>query len=227
VEVEQFAAAAPRPADMPPFLCSKSYLLFLGRLDPRKGIDVLLEAMSLIRDRTNLDLVVAGRGPEGPALEAACTRLGLENRVHFVGQTTGQNKLWLLQNGLATIVPSRTWEAFGVVAVESLAAGRPVIASQLPGLADLVQHGRTGLLVPPESPENLAEAIAQVSRSPGLADEWGRAAKRFSQAFDWRNIAQQHLDLFRELIAGERRPAMHFHTLGATAAKRPTSIGCR
>jgi 1,4-alpha-glucan branching enzyme len=213
VEVEQFAVPVPRPANLAPSIRAGSYLLFLGRLDPRKGIDVLLEAMVVLRGRDHesmvpgLDLVVAGRGPEGPALQSLSARLGLARQVHFVGQTAGQQKLWLLQNGLCTIVPSRTWEAFGVVVVESLAAGRPVIASQLPGLADLIDHERTGLLVPPESPQKLAEAIRQMALDPRRADDWGHAARRFVQAYDWRNVAQRHLDLFAELIVGEHRPA--------------------
>jgi glycosyltransferase involved in cell wall biosynthesis len=227
VEVAQFATSVPRPANIADFIRSKSYLLFLGRLDRRKGIDVLLEAMRLLHGQCDLDLLVAGRGPEGPALEALSMRLGLAGQVHFIGQTTGQQKLWLLQNGLCTIVPSRTWEAFGVVAVESLAAGRPVIASQLPGLADLIQPERTGLLVPPESPQSLAEAIRQIFLNRQRSDEWGRAARRFAQAYDWRNIAQRHLDLFEELIATKRRPAMHYHMIGANAAKRDRSLRCR
>jgi glycosyltransferase involved in cell wall biosynthesis len=200
-EVGDFAAPVPRPDSIAPSIRSKSYLLFLGRLDARKGIDVLLQAKALLRGRCDLDLVVAGSGPEGPALEALAARLGLARQVHFVGQTAGRQKTWLLQNGLCTIVPSRTWEAFGIVAVESLAAGRPVIASQLPGLADLIQPGQTGLLVPPESPQALAEAIGQMVLDPLRADDWGIAAQRSVQAFDWRNIALRHLELFEELIA--------------------------
>jgi glycosyltransferase involved in cell wall biosynthesis len=200
-------------------------VLFLGRLDLRKGIDVLLEAMVLLGDQCHLDLVVAGRGPEGPALQALSARLGLGRRVHFVGQTVGPQKLWLLQNGLCTIVPSRTWEAFGVVVLESLAAGRPVIASQLPGLADLVQPARTGLLVPPESPPRLAEAIRQMAQDPQRTDGWGQAAKRFVRAFDWRNIARRHLDLFEELVAIKRCPAMHYRTDGAAVGPTTAHAG--
>jgi glycosyltransferase involved in cell wall biosynthesis len=104
------------------------------------------------------------------------------------------------------IVPSRSWEAFGVVVVESFAAGRPVIASRLPGLGDLIKPGRTGLLVPPESPQELAEAIRQMVLDPQRADDWGCAARQFVQAFDWRNLALRHLDLFAELVAVKRAP---------------------
>ena len=187
-------------------------MLFLGRLERRKGVDVLLEAMTLLEGRCDLALVVAGQGPERPALEALAERLGLAERIHFVGQTAGREKTWLLQNGLCTIVPSRTWEAFGVVAIESFAAGRPVIASQLPGLADLVQPGCTGLLVAPESPRRLAEAIGQTALDPQRADDWGAAARRFVRPFDWRNIARRYLELFEGLKAARdgrrlRRPS--------------------
>ena len=206
VEVEQFAAPAPRPANLAAPIRPKSYLLFLGRLDPRKGIDVLLQAIVLLRGQCDLNLVVAGRGPEGPVLEALAAQLGLAQQVHFIGQTVGRQKQWLLQNSLCMIVPSRSWEAFGVVVVESFAAGRPVIASQLPGLADLIKPGRTGLLVPPESPQKLAEAIRQTVLDPQRADDWGQAARQFVQAFDWRNLALRHLDLFAELMATKRAP---------------------
>jgi glycosyltransferase involved in cell wall biosynthesis len=217
VDVAQFAAPVPRPADIAATIQANSYLLFLGRLDRRKGIDVLLEALVLLGDRCRFNLVVAGRGPEGPALQGLAARLELAGRVQFIGQTTGQQKLWLLQNSLCAIVPSRSWEAFGVVALESLAAGRPVIASRLPGLADLIDPGRTGLLAPPESPLGLAQAIGEIAINLARADEWGKAAQRSVQAFDWRNIAQRHLDLFADLLAArhrlgdarEHRPALH------------------
>ena len=201
-----FAVAVPRPANVAATIRPGSYLLFLGRLVEQKGIDVLLQAMAVLEGDGNLDLVVAGRGPERLAMEALAARLGISRQVHFVGQTVGPQKLWLLQNSLALIVPSRTSEAFGIVAVESFAAGRPVIASQLPGLADLIQPGRTGLLVPPESPPDLAAAIREIAKDRQRADAWGQAARQFAKPFEWRNIARRHLELFQELIPKRRRP---------------------
>ena len=93
------------------------------------------------------------------ALTALAERLGLASRVHFVGVAEGDRKTWLLQNGLCTILSSRIWEAFPVVLIESYAAGRPVIATDVPGLRERVQPGSTGLLVAPENPRRMAEAI--------------------------------------------------------------------
>jgi glycosyltransferase involved in cell wall biosynthesis len=178
--------------------------LFLGRLDVRKGVDVLLNALSAA-ESCRLDLVVAGKGPESAALAALAERLGLASRVHFVGQVDGDRKVWLLQNGVCTILSSRIWEAFPVVLLESYAAGRPVIATDVPGLRERVQPGRTGLLVTPENPRRMADAIVHMTTERRQADAWGSEAQRFVRQFDWHGIALRHLDLFQSLA--ERRRA--------------------
>ena len=226
VEVEQFAAPVPRPANVAASIRPKSYLLFLGRLDPRKGVDVLLEAMVLLRGQCNLDLVVAGRGPEGPALEALSARLGLARKSissarRRAGRNCGCCKTAFARSSLRE--PGRPLASWSV---ESLAAGRPVIASQLPGLADLIQPGRTGLLVPPESPQKLAEAIVQIALDPRRADDWGQTARRFVQAFDWRNIALRHIDLFEELIADKQRTVLHPGTAQAASPPHARPVIC-
>jgi glycosyltransferase involved in cell wall biosynthesis len=180
--------------------------LFLGRLDARKGVDVLLNALAAAQ-RCRLDLVVAGKGPKSAALASLADRLGLASRVHFVGQAEGDRKTWLLQNGLCTILSSRIWEAFPVVLLESYAAGRPVIATDVPGLRERVQPGRTGLLVKPEDPQRMAEAIVQMTSQRQQADAWGGAARRFALQFDWNDIALRHLELFKELAVRRRARA--------------------
>jgi glycosyltransferase involved in cell wall biosynthesis len=207
VEVRQFAAAAPRPADLDPAIQPGQYLLFLGRLDARKGVDVLLDALALAGDQCRLDLVVAGKGPESAALASHARRLGLAPRVHFVGQADRDRKIWLLQNGLCTILPSRIWEAFAIVVLESYAAGRPVIATDMPGLRERVQPGRTGLLVPQEDPQRLAGAIVHMTSQRQQTDAWGCEARRFARQFDWSDIALRHLELFEELAAQHRAEA--------------------
>jgi glycosyltransferase involved in cell wall biosynthesis len=178
--------------------------------------------MSMVRQRCNFNLAVAGRGPETTALEAQTARLGLADRVHFVGQVSGQKKTWLLQNGRAMIVPSRIWEAFGVVAIESFAAGRPVIVSQLQGLANLVAPNVTGRIVPPESPADIAQAIVALANDASTAHAMGAAARNFVQAYDWRGIAQRHVELYQDLIERTRkarnRPARVYAPLHARRA---------
>jgi teichuronic acid biosynthesis glycosyltransferase TuaC len=199
VDLKPFETPAPRSSDCDPAIKPKEYLLFLGRLRHRKGVDVLLHALARVPASGNVQLVVAGDGEIRAQLEALALELSLGERVRFVGQVGGANKIYLLQNALATVVPSRGWEAFGLVVLESHAAGTPVIASDLPGLADNVQDGRTGFLVPPDEPDLLAWRLRQPLAQPDKARHMGRAARRAVQSLSWANVAARHLDLYRWL----------------------------
>jgi glycosyltransferase involved in cell wall biosynthesis len=199
VDLEPFAQPAPRPADLDPAIRTGMYALFLGRLKKRKGVDVLLQALALAPSTGHVQLVIAGDGEERPALEAQMARLDLARRVRFVGKATGGTKSYLLQNALCVAMPSRNWEAFPLVVVESYAAGTPVIASRIPGLEDLVQPERTGWLVPSESSDDLAGALRRVFADPARAGRLGEAAREVAGAYSWQAVARQHLRLFDEL----------------------------
>jgi teichuronic acid biosynthesis glycosyltransferase TuaC len=202
VDLDAFASAARLPNGMDAAIRPEKYLLFLGRLQPRKGVDVLLEALARVPGDGGVQLVVAGNGDSREELEALSQQLGLGQRVRFVGQVTGRAKVWLLQNALATVIPSRSWEAFCLVTLESYAAGRPVIASDLPGLADNVQDGRTGFVVPPESPEHLAHPLEQALTKPELMREMGQACRRRASECGWRAVASDHIELYEQLLDG-------------------------
>ncbi len=199
VHLGPFAARASRPQGFVPAIQSGKYLLFLGRLKRHKGVDVLLEALPHVSSQADVQLVVAGQGEEQPVLEVQSLRLGLANRVHFVGQVGGEDKTYLLQNALCTVVPSRLWEAFALVVLESYAAGVPVIATRMPGLEDLVQPGQTGFLVPAESPTDLAQALRKTFADRSRTRLMGEQAKQALQDFDWQVIARRHLNLYQEL----------------------------
>jgi teichuronic acid biosynthesis glycosyltransferase TuaC len=203
VELGQFTQQAARPADLAADIRPGEYLLFLGRLHRRKGVDVLLEALARPEAAT-ARLVIAGDGDERGPLEAMTRQLGLADRVRFVGSVRGANKSYLLQNSRGLVVPSRDWESFGLVVLESYASGRPVVASNLPGLADLIQVGVTGYLAAPESSEDLAQALAKLHADAEATKRMGEAASRFVQAFSWRAIAERHVELYERLMA-ERR----------------------
>jgi len=200
VQLETFIEPVARPRDLDPRIEAGGYFLFIGRLHPRKGVDVLLEALAQLPGRRRAKLVIAGDGDEREALEQLCRRHDLQQQVHFVGAARGADKVWLLQNSRFVVAPSRTWESFGLVVLESYAAGRPVIASALPGMMDLVEPGRTGLVVPPESPASLAQAIDMLLADEATTDQYGLHARGVAAAFDWHSIAERHLELYGHLV---------------------------
>lgn len=202
VDLEPFARQAAAPVNCDPSLTPKQYLLFLGRLNERKGVDILLRALATLEPQAEgVQLVVAGDGPERSALESLTSELGLASRVRFVGAVHGETKTYYLQNALGAVVPSRNWESFGLVVLEGYAAGCPVIASSLPGLGDLIEEGKTGLLVPPESPSALAAALQTFLANPTATQAMGVHARCIVRQYAWPEIARRHLLLYETVVA--------------------------
>jgi glycosyltransferase involved in cell wall biosynthesis len=162
-EPEAYAGAAPR-------------LLCVGRLIPIKGHLVLLRALAEARETLRtLELEVAGRGPLEPALRAYSRELGIEHAVHFLGQVNPIQAA--IERTAITVVPS-LGEGFGMVALEAMERARPVIAAAIGGLGELVEDGKTGLLVAPGEAEPLTRAIVELASSPARAREMGLAGRR-------------------------------------------------
>lgn len=207
VDFEPFQSCAPRPDELDAQVVPGEYVLFLGRLAARKGVDILLQALIRVPANSHVQLVIAGSGEEQSAMEQLTERLNLRDRVRFVGRVSGARKIYLLQNALATVMPSRGWEAFPLVVLESFAAGRPVIASRVPGLEDLVTPA-AGLLVAQESPVELAGALSRVFSDREWAASAGTVAASFAAGYDWKIIARRHLELYERLRAGNT-PRQH------------------
>jgi 1,4-alpha-glucan branching enzyme len=199
IDLEPFATAAPRPADLDQSIVSGKYILFLGRLKDRKGVDVLIDAIARLPAADHVQCVIAGSGEDEQMLRARAASAQLENCIRFVGRVEGATKLYLLQNTLCVAMPSRVWEAFPLVLLESYAAGKPVIGSDIPGIADLIRQEQTGLLVPQDSPDDLAIAIERMMRNPDEVKRMGENAKQVAQGYSWTAVTQQHLALFRRL----------------------------
>jgi glycosyltransferase involved in cell wall biosynthesis len=202
VHAAQFGGAVARPAYVPPSVRSGEYLLFLGRLAHRKGVDLLLDAFRSAAPGNDATLVIAGDGPDRESLEAQAAAAGLIARCWFAGTVGGDVKTWLLQHARCLVVPSRISEAFGLVVLESYAAGRPVIATHIPGLMSIVDPERTGMLVPPDAAQPLAQALTVALRDRDTMDRLGRQAQLVAQSYDWNDIAARHLALFEELLPG-------------------------
>jgi glycosyltransferase involved in cell wall biosynthesis len=200
VDLDGLITPTPRPADWDPAIVPGQYLLFLGRLRHRKGVDVLLRALASVPNKGQVQLVIAGEGADRGALEAMAGQLGLARRVRFVGGVAGAHKNYLLQNALCGVVPSRIWEAFPLVVLEMFAAGKAVIGTHIPGLEDLIEDN-IGWSVLPESPEILGRALAEALAYPEKTRMRGAAAQRVALRFDWTTIAQRHVALYEELLA--------------------------
>ena len=157
--------------------------------------------MGIDRHQDNLG---AGIVRHGGRRLCAAVRVGegLQSRVRLVGRVDAEAKTYLLQNAVCTVMPSRGWEAFPLVVLESYAAGRPVIASRIAGLEDLVQHEKTGLLFAEESPADLAAALQRMFCEEDWARSLSDAAQRAVADYGWPIIAQRHVELYQRLAAG-------------------------
>lgn len=141
--------------------------LFVGRLSPEKGINVLAEAMDRV---PGISLAVIGTGPEQHKVDA-CAGL------HALGGRTGEEVLHAMGEASYLVMPSIWYETFGMVAIEAFASGTPVIASQLGSMSELIDDGRTGLLFEPGSADSLAERIAWAEAHPVEMARMGQAAR--------------------------------------------------
>ena len=166
-------AAGPEPE---PYAGSVPRFLCVGRLIPIKGHVVLLRAFRRVLDaRPDARLDIAGRGVLDHGLKDLTRELGLEDAVRFLGHVTPVGAT--IDDSLAVVVPS-LGEGFGMVALEAMERGRPVIAAEIGGLADIVRDGETGLLVPPGEDRPLAAAMLALADDPELAAAMGREGRR-------------------------------------------------
>ena len=171
-------------------------LLVLAALVRRKGIDVLLDALARL-ERPPV-LWVAGDGPVRAELEAQAQRLRLDG-VSFLGRRA--DKADLLAACDLFVLPSRL-EGLGVAALEAMAAGRALVASRVGGLGEAVVHGKTGLLVPPEDPVALSEAIATLVADPAARAAFGAAGReRVLERYHPDRMVDAYVDLYRDLLA--------------------------
>jgi D-inositol-3-phosphate glycosyltransferase len=221
--IEQYGAHAERIAIMPPGVdldlfapvdrgvaratlgLTGEVLLFVGRIDPVKGLDTLLEALALLRHRPGLQLLVAGGAgsaqaadPDEAHLRGLARKLDVADRVLWLGPVE-QERLPLYYSGAdVCVVPSR-YESFGLVALEALACGAALVASRVGGLPSIVRDGENGLLVPWRTPEEFAARIERVLDDPRLAADLRRAARPSMARFSWAATARRVVGLYEEL----------------------------
>lgn len=172
-------------------------VLFVGRLHRQKGVDTLIRALPLLPPAATVLLV--GDGPERAALRRLATGLGVADRVTITGFVPHGRVPGLLAGADVVVLPSR-YEELGTALVEAMAAGRPVVASRVGGIPELVRDGTDGLLVPPDDPAELAKAITRVLANPVLAAELGASGRARVAGHGWAALAGRVLGVYRSVL---------------------------
>ncbi|MCI0689859.1 MAG: glycosyltransferase [Sporichthyaceae bacterium] len=182
---EDLLAGIPRPR-----------VVFLGRLHAQKQVDTLVRAAGQLPDT---QIVLVGDGPERASLQRLAQRLGVAARVRFLGFVPHERVAGLLRGADALALPSR-YEELGTALLEGMQAGLPIVASATGGVRQVIDDGRTGLLVPPGDPSVLAAALRQVLTDSTLAARLGGAARIEATRYDWTDLADQILVIYNSVL---------------------------
>ena len=193
-------------------LCGRM-ILFVGRIEPLKGLEVLFQAISMMRKRGALIdesfcLTVIGGEPDASSetMSAEMARLqslrdqsGLQDLITFLGKRDQETLPYYYSAAEVVVVPS-FYESFGMVALEAMACGTPVVASQVGGLAFLIQDGVTGYTVPVEDPQALSDRLVTLLQDGQIRQQMGQRAAEVARKYAWENIAEQLVVVYRDVI---------------------------
>ena len=172
-------------------------VLFIGRLVPQKGVEYLIRAVPLIlKEHPEARFVIVGEGWSRDNLERLALSMGYKDRIQFRGFIPDHELINLTLSADVLVVPS-TYEPFGIVALEGMAAGVPVVASNIGGLAEIIEHDHTGVLVYPKDPNSIAWGVNRVLSDPGYS-RWltQNAKKRIEEIYSWNVVAKKTLETY-------------------------------
>ncbi|MCF8565737.1 glycosyltransferase family 4 protein [Alicyclobacillus tolerans] len=176
-------------------------VLFVGRLVQEKGVHTLLEAApKILSEQTNVKFVIVGTGPVEAELRDLAHRSGLGHKVHFTGFISDEERNHLFNIADLAVFPS-LYEPFGIVALEAIAAGTPVVVSDIGGLADVVEHGRNGLKVYAGDASSLATQVTSLLRNPEWAKALSHTAMEQLKKYDWNRIAFDTLAVYQRVLS--------------------------
>jgi D-inositol-3-phosphate glycosyltransferase len=181
-------------------------ILCVGRLDPLKGVDLTLASAALLEDRNHVKVILVGgdleNDPEAKRLVDLADALGMTDRVRFEGAVPHEDLPWYYSAADLLMVPSY-YESFGLVALEAMACGTPVVAARVGGLPSLVKDGETGYLVPWHCPEPFAERLEVLLAHDDLRNTMGKAAYHRAQGMAWEAVVERFAALYEDLISRE------------------------
>ena len=178
-------------------------ILFVGRIEPLKGIDILISAAAQLHEDENFRVLIVGGDGRAEAelatLRALAERLDIDHHISFVGAVPHEDLPTYYNAADVCVVPSY-YESFGLVAVEAMACGVPVVASRVGGLTSTISDGETGYLIPWRCPEPFAERLELLLDNDELRRSFGRAGREAVERYRWANVADAVAALYEELF---------------------------
>jgi phosphatidylinositol alpha-mannosyltransferase len=182
----------------------KQNILFLGRFEKRKGAKYLLRAIPAIRERyPNTRFIFVGEGRLRAGFQRFVERRGWRD-VLFTGYVPNEEKARYFASTHIFCAPATGGESLGIVLLEAMAAGKPIVASNISGYATVITHGVDGLLTSPRSSEDLTKAIGLLLKHEPLRQRLAQAGRQKAQEYAWPHIATQVLDYYSELISEQK-----------------------
>ncbi|MGA3057181.1 MAG: glycosyltransferase family 4 protein [Candidatus Limnocylindrales bacterium] len=175
-------------------------LLFVGRLEDRKGLPHLLKAFRLVR-KSGIEcrLLVVGSGPQEREARRYVMTRGLQN-VEFLGRVTDDEKAQLFRTADVFVSPATGRESFGIVLLEAMAAGAPIVCSDIHGYKGVVQRGRQGILTPPRDAKALCAGITELLANPQLRARMGASGQQRAEQFSWERVTAKVEEYYRFVI---------------------------
>jgi glycosyltransferase involved in cell wall biosynthesis len=202
VNAVQYATVPPSPTFKLQYADrNEKLVLYVGRLVYEKGVSVLVDAVNLVQQKLNAKFVIVGDGYMRDRLVDQARRVGAMNKMFFTGFLDEASVKKLYRVADVFVIPS-LYEPFGIVALEGMASGVPLVASGVGGLAEIITHDETGVLVYPDNPESLAWGINRVLTDPGYA-QWLRenALEHVTTAYNWDAIAATTSTVYDQIVS--------------------------
>ena len=197
---------SPNVSPIDEFCDGKLNILFVGRLEKRKGANYLLKAYERVkRHIPNSRLIIVGPGTRlRGKYEKRVKQSGLKDVV-FVGFASYDELPRYYKTADVFCAPATGWESFGIILLEAMAVGKPVVASNIDGYASILTHGAEGLLVPPKDVERLAQALITLMADAPLRQQMGAKGILKAAEYDWKHVAQRILDHYTEVLSEPRQ----------------------
>ncbi len=174
-------------------------ILTLSGMRPIKGLEYLIRALPIVLTKHNVHLLMACRGEYEAHIKALIEKFNLSKHITFLGFVSGDEKLALLKACDIFCIPS-VFESFGIVILEAMQYGKPVVASEAGGMPEIIDNGKNGLLVPPKESKKLADAICLLLDDENLRRTLGREAERSVNKYSIEIVAQKYIKVYEEVL---------------------------